>query len=127
MNLPRLLDTQTDHLNIFMHVITFAHSNTALARQEESAKLLEDKYHRAEAEAEDLQLKRQAAELEKSNYLAQVQAEKRQTAESEKKAKEMEERAKKAAIESERMAREALKYQEEVINLHFHGYIVEPL
>ena len=45
----------------------------ALARQEESSRLLEDKARRAEAEAKELEIQRQLAEEEKASILREAQ------------------------------------------------------
>ena len=85
-----------------------------LARQAESARLLEDKVRRAEAEAHELEMAKHKADEEKIRLEQQAQKEKMEGEASRKKMKEMEDRARKMAAEAEAKAKEVAKMQAEV-------------
>ena len=89
-------------------------SSPELARQVESAKLLEDKVRRAEAEAHDMEEAVQQAEQERRHLEEMARKEKQETEASRRKVKDMEEKARRMAAQAEAKSKEAETMKAEV-------------
>lgn len=98
-----------------------------LARQVESAKLLEDKVRRAEAEAHDMEEAVQQAEQERRHLEEMARKEKQETEASRRKVKDMEEKARRMAAQAEAKSKEAetMKAELEAQRGNVPGMVVE--
>ena len=105
-------------VHVYVHFCILSLS-TELARQAESAKLLEDKVRRAEAEAHELEMAKEQAEKERKTLADQAKKEKQESEASRRKMKEMEEKARRMAAEAEAKVKEVSDMQKQV-----HLYIV---
>ena len=90
------------------------YSLSELARQAESAKLLEDKVRRAESEYHEMEQAKLQIERERKHLEEEAMREKQESESSRKKAKDMEEKARRMAAEAAAKNEEILAMQAQV-------------
>jgi radixin len=95
-----------------------------LARQAESAKLLEDKVRRAESEYHEMEQEKRKLERERAMLAEQAKKEKKESESSRKKAREMEEKAQRMGAEAKAKSEEisAIKAQVRYINITLYDF-----